>query len=60
MTSTELVTLVTGSVTRDSVRDNGETRETTQWRPAELSLVVLQKVPSEANPKVRNHGEGPY
>ena len=25
------------------------------WRPAEL-----QKVPSEANPKVRNHGEGPY
>ena len=21
---------------------------------------VLQKVPSEANPKVRNHGEGPY
>ena len=24
------------------------------------SLLVLQKVPSEANPKVRNHGEGPY
>ena len=23
------------------------------------SWVVLQKVPSEANPKVRNHGEGP-
>ena len=23
-------------------------------------LVVLQKVPSEANPKVCNHGEGPY
>ena len=22
--------------------------------------VVLQKVTSEANPKVRNHGEGPY
>ena len=22
--------------------------------------VVPQKVPSEANPKVRNHGEGPY
>ena len=22
--------------------------------------LVLQKVPSEANPKVRNHGEGPY
>ena len=22
--------------------------------------IVLQKVPSEANPKVRNHGEGPY
>ena len=27
--------------------------------PAGLAL-VLQKVPSEANPKVRNHGEGPY
>ena len=25
-----------------------------------LSILVLQKVPSEANPKVRNHGEGPY
>merc|ERR1711952_610342 len=24
------------------------------------SRIVLQKVPSEANPKVRNHGEGPY
>ena len=23
-------------------------------------LIVLQKFPSEANPKVRNHGEGPY
>ena len=23
-------------------------------------VLVLQKVPSEANPKVRNHGEGPY
>ena len=22
--------------------------------------LVLQKVPSEANPKVHNHGEGPY
>ena len=22
--------------------------------------VVLQKVPSELHPKVRNHGEGPY
>ena len=22
--------------------------------------LVLQKVPSEVNPKVRNHGEGPY
>ena len=28
-------------------------------RPAQSQL-VLQKVPSEANPKVRNHGEGPY
>ena len=25
-----------------------------------VSRAVLQKVPSEANPKVRNHGEGPY
>ena len=25
-----------------------------------VTEVVLQKVPSEANPKVRNHGEGPY
>ena len=24
------------------------------------NIIVLQKVPSEANPKVRNHGEGPY
>ena len=23
-------------------------------------ILVLQIVPSEANPKVRNHGEGPY
>ena len=30
--------------------------------PAEAAAwrLVLQKVPSEANPKVRNHGEGPY
>ena len=27
---------------------------------AEGRGVVPQKVPSEANPKVRNHGEGPY
>ena len=27
--------------------------------PEPLAL-VLQKGPSEANPKVRNHGEGPY
>ena len=26
----------------------------------EVCGIVLQKVPSEANPKVRNHGEGPY
>ena len=25
-----------------------------------VSYIVLQKVPSEANSKVRNHGEGPY
>ena len=28
-------------------------------RPRPCSL-VLQKVPSELHPKVRNHGEGPY
>ena len=29
--------------------------------PQNVALeVVLQKVPSEANPKGRNHGEGPY
>ena len=27
---------------------------------AEVARLVLQKVASEANPKVRNHGEGPY
>ena len=32
---------------------------TVRPHPAQ-SLLVLQKVPSEANPKVRNHGEGPY
>ena len=26
----------------------------------DVFTVVLQKVPSETNPKVRNHGEGPY
>ena len=26
----------------------------------DMLAIVLQKVPSEANPKVRNHGEGPY
>ena len=25
-----------------------------------VTAPVLQDVPSEANPKVRNHGEGPY
>ena len=30
-----------------------------QHRQWQWSL-VLQKVPSEANPKVRNHREGPY
>ena len=28
--------------------------------PATAPGLVLQKVPSEGNPKVRNHGEGPY
>ena len=48
VTSTELVTpatLVTGSVTRDSVRDNGETRETTQWRAAEQFLDTPPPLP---------------
>ena len=29
-------------------------------RPVAEREVVLQKVPSELHPKVRNHGEGPY
>ena len=29
-------------------------------RSAIVRPLVPQKVPSEANPKVRNHGEGPY
>ena len=45
VTSTELVTLVTGSVTRDSVRDNGETGETTQWRPVEQFLDTPPPLP---------------
>ena len=28
--------------------------------PLKEKAIVLQKVPSEANPKVRNHGESPY
>ena len=35
----------------------------TRWAAAAAATswaVVLQKVPSEVNPKVRNHGEGPY
>ena len=30
-----------------------------QWK-RKVVIIVLEKVPSEANPKVRNHGEGPY
>ena len=30
------------------------------WQVGPRCGVVLQKVPSEANPKVLNHGEGPY
>ena len=41
-------TLVTGSVTRDSVRDNGETRETTQWRPVEQFLDMPPSLPLSA------------
>ena len=26
----------------------------------QVTQLVLQKGPSEANPKIRNHGEGPY
>ena len=29
-------------------------------RPQQILSLVLQKVASEADPKVRNHGEGPY
>ena len=30
------------------------------WCGRGCCALVLQKVPSEANPKVRYHGEGPY
>ena len=47
--------------------EDGGHVEDLQWgggsarvRPGGRSPLVLQKVPSEANPKVRNHGEGPY
>ena len=30
------------------------------YRVLETAAIVLQKVTSEANPNVRNHGEGPY
>ena len=36
------------------------TRTTSPTSTPATSGLVLQKVPSEANPKVRNHGEGPY
>ena len=32
----------------------------TEYPENDLLRLVLQKVPSEANPKVRNHGDGPY
>ena len=32
----------------------------TKFLFCEVFQVVLQKVPSELHPKVRNHGEGPY
>ena len=38
--------------------DNQTAIEGEQVQPS--NQLVLQKVPSEANPKVRNHGEGPY
>ena len=33
---------------------------TVGWRVFSLYLLVLEKVPSEDDPEVRNHGEGPY
>ena len=40
--------------------DLTEELATIETRSLEEQQLVLQKVPSEANPKVRNHGEGPY
>ena len=44
----------------DADRDKGLQWITGQPMAFTDFKVVLQKVPSEANPKVRNHGEGPY
>ena len=52
--------LYTTSVTRDlSVLFQGR-YSTTFVLDTVIEVTVSQKVPSEANPKVRNHGEGPY
>ena len=54
------------SITRPllTVRGGGEKGEgvIVQFHSIELmnAAIVLQKVPSEDYPKVRNHGEGPY
>ena len=36
------------------------THDPAQEVAAALTLLVLQRVASELQPKVRNHGEGPY
>ena len=40
--------------------DNSRSGTPPSASAAPAPAAVLQKVPSEANPKVRNHGEGPY
>ena len=55
--------VVTGDLTDAKTEDHvgsGQLRaEWDQYREVG-AVLVLQKVTSEANPKVRNHGEGPY
>ena len=45
---------------RGAARHRAEHAAAGQLRPHADPRLVLQKVTSEANPKVRNHGEGPY
>ena len=47
-----------GAVGADPGRHRGVRRHHTRY--LDILTLVLQKILSGANPKVRNHGEGPY